>query len=126
MLVGFQSSFMELINSLHTDIPMWYLLSTSPLFSSLEQKPSEMDLTRCIRSSPASHLDVRMLISEPSRNPWFDRGPGGSSSTQYQSGGFEIRRKDWENVLKTLADGGWTKDRWDHCTVYLVRDYQTI
>lgn len=107
----------------HPDIPLRYLLSTSPAFFSLEQEPSEADLTRCVRSSPSSHLDVRMLISEPPGNAWFERGPGGLSSAQSESGGFEIRRKDWEKVLKTLADGSWTKDSWDRCTVYLVSDF---
>jgi hypothetical protein len=76
---------------------------------------------RCIRASPHSLLETRMLITEPSRSEWFNRGPGASTSYQSGHGGFEVRRKDWKVLLRALAEGGWNKEWWDQRTVYIVR-----
>ena len=62
-----------------------------------------------------------MLITEPSRNEWFNRGPGTSTSYQPNDGGFEVRRRDWKVLLQTIAESGWCKGWWDQRTIYVVR-----
>ncbi|KAF8589649.1 hypothetical protein K439DRAFT_1383226 [Ramaria rubella] len=101
--------------------PVKYLLKQSTFLSTLPRLLSEADIMRCIRASPESSLETRMLISEPSRSEWFNRGPNATTSYQSQNGGFEVRRKDWETLLQTFVGGVWNKEWWDCRTVYIER-----
>ncbi|KAF8484420.1 hypothetical protein JB92DRAFT_2821400 [Gautieria morchelliformis] len=102
-------------------MPLKLVLSQSTLLVTLHPYPSEADIMRCIRASPRSLLETRMLITEPSRSEWFNRGPVASTSYQSGSGGFEVRRKDWKALLRALAESGWNKEWWDQRTVYIER-----
>jgi hypothetical protein len=79
--------------------------------------PSEADIMGCIRASPHSFLETRMLTTEPSRvvqqRPW--------GFNHFSDGGFEVRRKDWKVLLGALAEGGWNREWWEQRTVYIVR-----
>lgn len=103
---------------------MKYLLNNCPLFSSeeLTARITEVDMMRCLRSSNTSNLEARMLITEPSRNEWRNRGHDHDSpgANKFHAGGFEVRRKDWESVLRDLESARWTKEWWSQRTVYMV------
>ncbi|KAF8324567.1 uncharacterized protein EI90DRAFT_3000472 [Cantharellus anzutake] len=106
-------------------LPLEQIITRSPYFQQALSRshtkhpvrlPPQISIIRAIRTSPMNELlDVRVLLSEPT--PW----PAGSSSSrggeEGDDGGFEIRRKDWENIDQTLQ--GVTKEGWDTQSVYV-------
>ncbi|KAK7676140.1 hypothetical protein QCA50_014923 [Cerrena zonata] len=89
-------------------IPLAYLLRHSSYFSTLENTTAEVLLVKSIRTHAPSVFDVRMQTSQSSRH---------TQHKQTAFGGFEIRRKDWQNVLKRSNEQ--TKQGWEGITVYM-------
>ncbi|KZT29467.1 hypothetical protein NEOLEDRAFT_1175152 [Neolentinus lepideus HHB14362 ss-1] len=94
-------------------VPLNDLMYHSPYFSNLSST-SEAILAKAIRTHTSDTLEVRMVVSEPAKGNWYKRG---ISNVKDVGGGYEVRRKDWENAVN-LA-GTMTKDVWDGLTVYV-------
>lgn len=74
------------------------------------KRPEDGHVAKALRAS-STMLDVRMLISQPDPNNWLGRGD------KAETGGFELRRKDWPLVsLPALTQGDWNRR-----TLYVVR-----
>ena len=96
------------------DIPLRYLLSHSSTLSTLDSSPTETAIAKAIRARDCGALEVRVLVSSPSRSAWY-----GKDSTKDQLGGYEVRRRDWADVLQRIHQ--LTEDDWAASTIYVVR-----
>ncbi|KAH8092465.1 hypothetical protein BXZ70DRAFT_898273 [Cristinia sonorae] len=94
-------------------IPLTHLLRHSPYLSSLSPPPTEASVIKSVRAHSPDVFDVRVLFSEPSRALWF----GNSSTTRDDSGGYEIRLKDWDDALKRARNT--IRAEWESRTVYM-------
>ena len=83
--------------------------------SHLPVKPSQALLVRAIRAQSDCPLEVRMLVSSPSKAAWY----GKDSTSKDDLGGYEIRRKDWSDALSRVRNS--TRNEWEARTVYMVR-----
>lgn len=79
----------------------------SPAFVELEPFPPESLLVRCAKGS--SHLEGRMMVSNPKNWKWTSGGG---------SGGFEVRRKDWTKLREKMRR--YTSFQWECKTIYVV------
>ncbi|GBE80054.1 hypothetical protein BKA93DRAFT_730353 [Sparassis latifolia] len=93
-------------------IPLRYLMRHSPFLSNLTPSPVEAVLAKAIRTHTSDHLDVRMLVSEPSRSSWR-----GKDTTEDDVGGFEVRRKTWRTVLQVARN--YARHEWESRTIYM-------
>ncbi|OCH89986.1 hypothetical protein OBBRIDRAFT_631030 [Obba rivulosa] len=93
-------------------IPLSYLLHHSPYLSKLSPLPSEVSLVKAIRAHAGDHLDVRVLVSAPSRAPWYGR-----TAVKEDSGGFEVRRKSEGCPVHVVEN--WSRHDWDARTIYM-------
>ncbi|KZW02590.1 hypothetical protein EXIGLDRAFT_732849 [Exidia glandulosa HHB12029] len=72
------------------------------------KRPEDTHVAKALRAA-STLLDVRVLISQPDRGNWFGRGD------RAETGGFELRRKDWPlSHLDSL-----TQEDWNRRTVYV-------
>ncbi|KAH9939959.1 hypothetical protein B0H21DRAFT_583441 [Amylocystis lapponica] len=94
-------------------IPLGYLLRRSPFLASVTPPPTETVLVRSIRAHANAYLDVRMLVSAPSRGAWY----GTDSTSADALGGYEVRRKDWENALQQSRNS--SRHEWEARTLYM-------
>lgn len=95
------------------DIPLRYLLSHSTTLSTLDPPPTETAIAKTIRSQDDDALEIRVLVSAPSRSAWY-----GKDSARDQLGGYEVRRRDWADVLQRIQQ--LTEDDWTASTIYAV------
>lgn len=79
----------------------------SPAFVELEPFPPESLLVRCAKGS--SHLEGRMMVSNPKNWKWTSGGG---------SGGFEVRRRDWTKLREKMRR--YTSFQWECKTIYVV------
>ncbi|KAI0737746.1 hypothetical protein C8Q80DRAFT_1222772 [Daedaleopsis nitida] len=82
-------------------IPLSYLVRQSSHLVHLGSTPSDASLARAIRGHADSLLEVRMLVTSPSK----------------AQGGYEIRRKDWGDALVRVRNS--TRNEWETRTVYM-------
>lgn len=76
--------------------------------------PPEVEIVRAIQKHLPDVIEARILVSSPQKSVWHTSGPRPETT-----GGYEIRRKDWQSVRSVTAPLG--KRDWDARTVYLVR-----
>lgn len=76
--------------------------------------PPEVEVIRAIQAHLPDVLEVRILVSSPPKSVWRTSGLRPETT-----GGYEIRRKDWQSVRSVTGRLG--KRDWDAKTVYLVR-----
>lgn len=76
--------------------------------------PSEADVVRAVQKHLPNVLEARILVSSPQKSVWHS--PGSRSDV---TGGYEVRRKDWESLRSVTASI--RKSDSDANTVYLVR-----
>lgn len=91
-----------------TVISLKQLIRRFPPLSELSPQPSETDMVRCIQNSSDPILETRMTIREPSRR--------NSSASSW----FEVRRKDWKDIIQFVQQQKWTEEWWNIRTVYVV------
>lgn len=96
------------------DIPLRYLLSHSTTLSTLDPPPTETTIAKAIRAQDDDALQVRVLVSAPSRSAWY-----GKDSVKDELGGYEVRRGDWADALQRAQQ--LTEDDWATSTIYAVR-----
>lgn len=82
----------------------------------MDTRPPEAMLVKAIRTHASDTFEVRMMMASPSRAIWHGKEGAAQSSS---AGGFEVRLKDWEEVLRRAGDR--TRGTWDTLTVYVVR-----
>ena len=80
----------------------------------METTPSEADIARAVQVHLPNVFEVRILVSPPQKSVWHS-----PSSRSDVSGGYEIRRKDWQSLRSVTAPI--RKSNWDDKTVYFVR-----
>lgn len=97
------------------DFPLVYLIDRLSLSHGTASSPSETTLVKAIRAHASDIFEVRMLVSSPSRGVWYGR----NMSQHAAIGGYEVRLKDWRNILDRA--GSWTRQEWEARTIYLVR-----
>ena len=68
---------------------------------------------KAIRTHAAEAVDVRVLMSSPTRADWYGR-----HAPSKNLGGYEFRLKDTEERLRRVADN--SRRSWDAKTVYIV------
>ena len=98
------------------DVPVSYILSECPGFSSLGSPPTEASLVKAIRAQAADTVDVRVLMSSPSRAAWYGR-----HAPPRNLGGYEFRLKNMEEILQRVV--GNSRQDWDAKTVYIVSNH---
>ncbi len=96
------------------DIPLSYHTSRSPYFAGLVPAPPESTLLKSIRTYLSDRLEVRVLMSSPSRSTWYEK----QSSPFKDVGGYEVRLKNWEDTLRRVGNS--TRSEWESRTVYMV------
>ncbi|KAH9939331.1 uncharacterized protein BXZ73DRAFT_76042 [Epithele typhae] len=94
-------------------IPLSYLIGHSAHFLHLSTRPPEAALARAARTHAVDLLEVRMLVSKPEKAAWY----GKDASWKEDTGGFEVRRKDWDDALKRARNSN--RSEWEACTVYI-------
>ncbi|KAI0785642.1 hypothetical protein C8Q75DRAFT_775798 [Abortiporus biennis] len=95
-------------------IPLTYLIRNSVYLASLNPAPSEADLVKAIRSHLNDVFEVRMLVTSPSRSVWYGKQ---HASAKDSMGGYELRWKDWEDVLKKTRSG--SRNDWEERILYV-------
>ena len=109
-----------------TVVPINYLLPRSPFRCShppdTGEQPSETEVIKALRAHVSHTLEVPMRLpssafSAQSSSVWYGTG---KTSRKKDVGGYEVRRRDWL-MLRDLPSRGWTCDRWDDMTAYMVR-----
>jgi hypothetical protein len=102
-------------------VPLSHLLRHSSVISSsgkhLELEP-EAAIVKALRRDASAVVDVRVLVSQPSKSDWFQKD---RNNRKESVGGYEIRRKDWNSEVR--PDRDYTKSDWDERTVYMVRRF---
>ncbi|PSR92236.1 hypothetical protein PHLCEN_2v4766 [Hermanssonia centrifuga] len=78
-----------------------------------EQSPPESTLLKSIRTYLSDRLEVRVLMSSPSRSTWY----GKQLSPFKNVGGYEVRLKNWEDTLRRVGNS--TRSEWESRTVYM-------
>lgn len=96
------------------DVPLVRLIRESEHFTDMKAVPPEMDIVRAVQKYLSDVLEARILVSSPQTPAWSSSG-----SRSDTTGGYEIRRKDWESV-RSIAPP-LRKQDWDARAVYLVR-----
>ncbi|KAH9833803.1 uncharacterized protein C8Q71DRAFT_860076 [Rhodofomes roseus] len=102
----------RLINGSDGYIPLRYLLSHSPVLTGLDPSPSETVVAKVVRAQECAFLDIRVLVSAPSRAAWY-----GKDSAEDVLGGYEVRRRDWPEALRRIHQ--LTEDDWAARSVYV-------
>lgn len=97
-----------------SDIPLTHLISSSPSLHHLQPLPAQSTLARAVRTHSSETLEVRMLVTAPSSEPWHTA----RAEVQAPAGGFEVRRKGGPSILSAAEP--FTNAFWDARTVYLV------
>ena len=84
------------------------LLRTSPVFASIRPLPSEVSIVKALRAHAEDAFDNRMIMVNTAR----------STRSASETGGYELRRRDWQSVLQQFH----TFDRkyWHLRTIYIV------
>lgn len=95
------------------DVPLVRLIRESEHFSDVKTVPAEVDVVRAVQKHLPDVLEARILVSSPQNPAWYSSG-----SRSDTTGGYEIRRKDWESV-RSIAPP-LRKQDWDARAVYLV------
>ncbi|KAH9854863.1 hypothetical protein C2E23DRAFT_725373 [Lenzites betulinus] len=96
-------------------LPLSDIAHHSSYLSHPNLKPvPESAYVKAVRTCAPELLEVRMRVSAPSRAGWYGEG---SSASQDDSGGYEIRRKDWRDAL--LRARNHTRPEWELRTVYM-------
>ena len=104
----------EKFDGFYKVIPLRYLLLRSPVLSGLHLEKYEVPIVKALRSCANNELEIRMLVSAPSRSNWL-----GKQDNVSDLGGYEIRRKDWESVLRRPSMA-YSRDDWEKRTLYMV------
>ena len=73
----------------------------------------EATLVKALRTHAAAFLEVRMLMSSPTRAEWY-----GQHTAAKNVGGYEIRLKETEETLERVVNA--SKGSWDEKTLYVV------
>ncbi|KZT70319.1 hypothetical protein DAEQUDRAFT_750444 [Daedalea quercina L-15889] len=102
----------RIVNGSDGYIPLQFLLSHSAVLSTLDPSPTEAAIVKVIRAQNSDLLDVRVLVSAPSRAAWY-----GKESGRGQLGGYEVRRQDWAEVLQCTQQ--LTEDDWAARSIYI-------
>jgi len=96
-------------------ISLCYLLRHSSILrlSGLGQdvRVEETSVVKALRTHAGDVLEVRMIVSESSSS-WHSK----------DRGIYEVRRKDWEDMLQAPSRQ-YTRDQWEKQTVYMVLCY---
>lgn len=71
-------------------------------------------IAKAIRSQAKERFDIRVLMSSPSRAEWY----GKASTSKESVGGYEVRLKGWDEVLKRARN--MSRGDWESRTVYMV------
>lgn len=95
-------------------MPLIRLIRESDSFTDVETAPSEADVMRAVQKYLPDVFEARILVSSPKKSVWHS--PDSRSDV---TGGYEIRRKDWQSLRSAAAP--LRKSDWDIKTVYLVR-----
>ncbi|KDQ64102.1 hypothetical protein JAAARDRAFT_27728 [Jaapia argillacea MUCL 33604] len=106
-------------------IPLSFIFQHSPYFAHISN-PSELLAVKSIRAltSDVGALEVRMLVSSPSRANWYKKEVG---NVRDVLGGHEVRRSDWVDMVERV--GGTSRDFWEKRCVSLENipaAYRTI
>ncbi|CAL1700024.1 unnamed protein product [Somion occarium] len=104
-------------------IPLAYLMEHLAPLSPITNELTEATLVKTIRTHAADTFDVRMLMENPSRAGWY----GKDISHETSKGGFEVRRKDWREVLSCARNR--SRRDWEGLTVYVENiplQYRTV
>ncbi|KAI0717963.1 hypothetical protein C8Q72DRAFT_789418 [Fomitopsis betulina] len=112
----------RLVNAPDGYIPLRYLLSHSTTLSTLDPPPTETTIAKAIRAQDDDALQVRVLVSAPSRSAWY-----GKDSVKDELGGYEVRRGDWADALQRAQQ--LTEDDWATSTIYaesIPLQYRTL
>ena len=104
---------------LHLGIPLSYLLQQSTYLHHIGTRPPDTALVKAVRSHAQDSLEVRMLVTSPSKAAWY-----GKDSEKDEQGGYEIRRKDWSDALIRVRNS--TRHEWEARTIYMVRQPSTL
>jgi len=96
------------------DVPLVRLIRDSEHFADMKVVPPEIDVIRAVQKHLPDVLEARILVTSPQNSAWSSSGPRSDTT-----GGYEIRRKDWESV-RSIAPP-LRKQDWDARAVYLVR-----
>ncbi|KAG6829218.1 hypothetical protein H0H92_005283 [Tricholoma furcatifolium] len=91
--------------------PLSHLLKRSKVLGSLSLTNLQTPIAKALRADPASLLEVRLLVSEPSSSSWSAKHDAGRDI-----GAYEVRRK--ENLPR--ASHNYSKREWEERTVYMV------
>lgn len=83
-------------------------------FTDMKPTPPEADVVRAVQKHLSGVLEARILVSSPQKSARYSSG-----FRPETTGGYEIRRKDWNSVRSITAS--LRKHDWDAKTVYLVR-----
>ncbi|KAF7789463.1 hypothetical protein EIP86_000408 [Pleurotus ostreatoroseus] len=96
-------------------VPLSYLIAESPYLAGCGHEPEEGALVRAVRMHAAEELEVRMIMSEPSRAVWYGRRVDSG-----MGGGYEVRaRGGYREATMQGAQAG-TREGWDSRTVYVL------
>lgn len=90
------------------------VLQTSAAFTGVKPLPSEASIIKSLRTYANDQFDVRMVIAGSASN---------SRAARYgkqESGGYEVRRKDWQEVVQRMKDGSFSRSHWQRNTIYMV------
>ena len=96
------------------DVPLVRLIRESEGFTEMKPTPLESDIIRAVQKYLPNVLEARIFVSSPQKSVWHSLG-----SRSDTTGGYEIRRKDWQSLRSITAP--LKKQDWDANTVYLVR-----
>ncbi|KZT06499.1 uncharacterized protein LAESUDRAFT_700335 [Laetiporus sulphureus 93-53] len=95
-------------------VPLRYVLRHSDYVRAVNPLPLETALVKILRNKASDIFDVRMTMTMASQSTWYRSY---QAVDQDQSGGFEIRRRDWETLPRRLRE--YTKQDWDLRSVYI-------
>ncbi|KAJ8455570.1 hypothetical protein ONZ51_g12397 [Trametes cubensis] len=101
----------------------WLPLSTlhrlSAYFPHVTPSTPESAYVKAIRTHASELLEVRMRVSAPSKAGWYGTNTSASSSSTKEddTGGYEVRRKDWRDALLRARNS--SRHEWESRTVYM-------
>lgn len=88
------------------------LLHAATAFAGVDPLPTEATIIKSLRTHANDRFDVRMILAGvASRSAKHGR---------LDTGGYEVRRKDWQEVVQHMKDGTFTRTHWQKRTIYIV------
>ncbi|TBU42679.1 hypothetical protein BD309DRAFT_991526 [Dichomitus squalens] len=96
-------------------IPLSYLVQHSAYLCHIHPRPLDGTFLRAIRAHAADTLEIRMLVTAPSKGAWH----ANAETSKHDSGGYEIRLKHRDEALARANNSA--RHEWEERTVYVVR-----